>query len=283
MTHTPTAFPELPDLDKLEALARAATPGPWRHYKARLRPGAATVVNEVQPRSGEAIVRWSGFDGMNKSKSAVTADARFIAAANPAAVLALIALARRAQPESEAPAPEWGRVRTVADMVRNLLTLDQGDPIHAAFPIEFQGARRMRTSPITISRERVIDGKWLDQTRKDVPYAVVVWAKPDERAQQAAAPGALAERDLSKPAEQQGMFRKFDVRRTDGSDAPGGKHHGCRYYVLDLTHDQHAPAAMRAYADACAVTHPLLAADIAAEFGAAPSAPGTPEAPKGVA
>lgn len=98
-------------------------------------------------------------------------------------------------------------------------------------------------------------------------------------AQQAAAPGALAERDPSKPAEQQGLFRKFDVRRTDGSDAPGGKHHGCRYYVLDLTHDQHAPAAMRAYAAACAVTHPLLAADIAADFGTAPSAPGAPEAP----
>ena len=94
-------------------------------------------------------------------------------------------------------------------------------------------------------------------------------------AQQAAAPGALPERDLSKPAEQQGLFRKFDVRRTDGSDQPGGKHHGCRYYVLDLTHDQHAPAAMRAYAAACASTHPQLAADIVAEFGA----PGTPEAP----
>jgi len=96
-------------------------------------------------------------------------------------------------------------------------------------------------------------------------------------AQQAAAPGALPERDPSKPAEQQGLFRKFDVRRTDGSDQPGGKHHGCRYYVLDLTHDQHAPAAMRAYAAACASTHPQLAADIVAEFGA----PGTPEAPKG--
>lgn len=89
-----------------------------------------------------------------------------------------------------------------------------------------------------------------------------------ERVQQATAPGALPEHDPPKPAEQQGLFRKFDVRRTDGSDQPGGKHHGCRYYVLDLTHDRHSPAAMRAYAAACAVTHPLLAADIVAEFGA---------------
>jgi hypothetical protein len=75
------------------------------------------------------------------------------------------------------------------------------------------------------------------------------------------------ERDPSKPAEQQGLFRKFDIRRVDGSDQPGGKHCGCKYYVLDLTHDKHAPAAMRAYAASCKETHPQLAADIEAEFG----------------
>lgn len=82
---------------------------------------------------------------------------------------------------------------------------------------------------------------------------------------------AFPERDQSKPAEQQGMFHKFDVRRTDGSSEPGGKHHGCRYFVLDLTHDQHAPAAMRAYAASCRATHPHLAADIDAEFGTDPN------------
>lgn len=79
----------------------------------------------------------------------------------------------------------------------------------------------------------------------------------------------LSERNKAKPAQEQGMFRKFEVRRVDGSDLPGGKHHGCRYYVLDLTHDQYAAAAMRAYAAACRATHPDLAADIEAEFGAA--------------
>jgi hypothetical protein len=81
------------------------------------------------------------------------------------------------------------------------------------------------------------------------------------------------ERDPSIPTEQQGLFRKFDVRRVDGSDRPGGKHEGCRYYVLDLDHDQHAPAAMRTYAAECKSTHPQLAADIEAEFGAAPVEP----------
>lgn len=44
-----------------------------------------------------------------------------------------------------------------------------------------------------------------------------------------------------------GLYRKYDVRRTDGRDAPGFKHHGCRYFVLDLDHDEHARAAIRAY------------------------------------
>ncbi|WP_197672302.1 hypothetical protein [Cupriavidus nantongensis] len=78
---------------------------------------------------------------------------------------------------------------------------------------------------------------------------------------------SLPERDTSKPAEQQGLFRKFDVRRTDGCDAPGGKHHGCRYFVLDLDHDAHAPAALRAYAASCAATHPQLSTDLVREFG----------------
>lgn len=76
------------------------------------------------------------------------------------------------------------------------------------------------------------------------------------------------ERDKKKSAEEQGLFRKFEVHRADGTDGPGCKHEGCRYFVLDLTHDAFAPAAMQAYAAACRDTHPQLAADIEAEFGA---------------
>lgn len=366
------------DLDRLEALARAATPGPWK------KDSSYTIgpVSDEDDQSYGFVIPLADVYGDNR-----TPDAAFIAAANPAAVLALIALARRAQPEgeapqadyedhylgieqalemnenmrkygtidkpaaqhadsgaqaadhvrqkfeawaedvgyptrrgfgnandydfvqtrrmweswqaalaaqsqgaqaaqlsigfanndqgvhvsvmqqhgdgsatvlhhgrvpagdsfarfalaakAEAPAPEWGRVRTVGDMVRNLLTLDQADPIHAAFPIEFQGTRRMRTSPITISRERVIDGKWVDQTRKDVPYATVVWAKPDERAQQAAAPGAL----------------EVEVRA--------------------LAEKWHKDAVDTGFATSEAAVELLEVLD------AAPSAPGTPEAPKG--
>jgi hypothetical protein len=94
--------------------------------------------------------------------------------------------ARRTQPAVVGAETEraltWGPVHTVADMVRNLLTCNQADPIHAAFHVDFEGKRRCRTRPVMISRERVIDGKWVDSARKDVPYATIVWAKQDERA-----------------------------------------------------------------------------------------------------
>jgi len=93
-------------------------------------------------------------------------------------------------------------------------------------------------------------------------YAAELAARPP-----ADAATAFPPRDLTKPAEQQGIFEKFSVQRTDGSDAPGGKHHGCKYFVIDLDHDQYARAAMRAYAAACRATHPLLADDIESEWG----------------
>jgi len=87
----------------------------------------------------------------------------------------------------------------------------------------------------------------------------------------------LRERDTSTPSTEQGLFRKYDVRRTDGSDAPGGKHHGCDYFVLDVSHDPAAPAALAAYAGAIKATHPQLAADMAQRYDLA-ATPAAPEA-----
>jgi hypothetical protein len=55
-----------------------------------------------------------------------------------------------------------------------------------------------------------------------------------------------------------GFYNKFHVHRVDGSP----KHEGCEYFVLDLDHDKHAYAALRAYADSCRAEYPLLAADL---------------------
>jgi hypothetical protein len=92
---------ELPDLDKLEALARAATPGPWAYQE-----DSDVYTHIVRPvQSPGNIVRHYAQD----TSGVVEANARFTAGANPAAVLALIALARRAQPEGEAPQADLTR------------------------------------------------------------------------------------------------------------------------------------------------------------------------------
>lgn len=69
-------------------------------------------------------------------------------------------------------------------------------------------------------------------------------------------------------AREQGIFHKFDVRRTDGRDAPGEKHHGADYFVLDLSDDPFAAPAAAAYAQACAAEYPLLARDLNARIAA---------------
>lgn len=59
-----------------------------------------------------------------------------------------------------------------------------------------------------------------------------------------------------------GMYEKFRVERADGKSAPGEKHDGCEYFVLDVTHDPHALPALAAYAQSCRAEYPMLASDI---------------------
>lgn len=59
-----------------------------------------------------------------------------------------------------------------------------------------------------------------------------------------------------------GLYHKFKVERTDGKSEPGKKHHGCFYFVLDVDHDPHALAALRAYATSCRAEYPHLAKDL---------------------
>lgn len=73
----------------------------------------------------------------------------------------------------------------------------------------------------------------------------------------------LGEPLMSDPAKRRGIeVSKFRVTRTDGSSRRGGRHHNCGYFVLDLQHDKFAPAALKAYAEACDKDYPLLARDL---------------------
>jgi hypothetical protein len=70
-----------------------------------------------------------------------------------------------------------------------------------------------------------------------------------------------------------GLYEKYTVRRNDGESAPCGVHHGCEYFVLDLTHDKHAKAALAAYAESCAAEYPQLAEDLREKVVTAPFGP----------
>lgn len=67
---------------------------------------------------------------------------------------------------------------------------------------------------------------------------------------------------------QRGLYRKYDVKRTDGSSGPGGKHEHCAHFVLDLEHDEFAIPALEAYRDAARASYPALARDIDAIIAA---------------
>lgn len=59
-----------------------------------------------------------------------------------------------------------------------------------------------------------------------------------------------------------GLYKKFHVERVDGRSAPGEKHDGCFYFVMDLDHDKHAFPALEAYAKSCEEEYPALARDL---------------------
>lgn len=59
-----------------------------------------------------------------------------------------------------------------------------------------------------------------------------------------------------------GIYSKFIIERVDGKSYPGEKHHGCNYFVLDITHDPHALPALKAYAESCRKDYPILADDL---------------------
>lgn len=61
---------------------------------------------------------------------------------------------------------------------------------------------------------------------------------------------------------ERGLYRKYLVKRLDDR---AGKHRYCEYYVLDLMHDKFAAPALDAYASACEVEYPQLAADLRAK------------------
>jgi len=59
-----------------------------------------------------------------------------------------------------------------------------------------------------------------------------------------------------------GLFEKYTVQRTDGTDQPGERHYDCAYFVLDLTHDSAARLAATVYAAVAQNWNPELSRDL---------------------
>jgi len=74
-------------------------------------------------------------------------------------------------------------------------------------------------------------------------------------------------------SQDRGIYDKFIVTRTDGAHMVGKKHEGCLYFVLDLDHDLHAKPALKAYAESCRETHPMLSMDLTGLADLLPLAP----------
>ena len=90
------------DLDKLEALARAATPGPWEDLSNHPDHLRGTINKGEKHIAGCSwFETWR--EEQHVSVEEALANAAFIAAANPAVVLELIAMCRRLHWTTEKP------------------------------------------------------------------------------------------------------------------------------------------------------------------------------------
>ncbi len=94
--------------------------------------------------------------------------------------------ARPAQPAAQA-SRVWrgGGTLTVADLVNNLLMMDQALPIYGAQYIEHNGRRGPIAVHPTVSRERVADGRWIGEGKE--LNAAVIWTRAEQPAPQAGA------------------------------------------------------------------------------------------------
>lgn len=86
------------DLDRLEALARAATPGPWKPtdgYEASQAGRHDDDVSVLEDASGDPVIEHVYYDGHHTIVR--PRDVQFIAAANPAVILDLVERLRAAE------------------------------------------------------------------------------------------------------------------------------------------------------------------------------------------
>jgi len=120
----------MPDFDELERLARAATPGPWKAFFAT--NGSLLGVGK---QDGKGVTDYRG--GLWGMEPEANANAAFIAAANPATILALLSANREMRASlkriayAEADGLDLARDSMVLEraikIARSALTTQRGD------------------------------------------------------------------------------------------------------------------------------------------------------------
>jgi hypothetical protein len=177
------------------------------------------------------------------------------------------------------PAPGTAAARELADLI--------GVPWEdaAAIVAEVRAARALleevgylldEAEPAGAHEAKVPDQYWLnlDGARRayyraqgghigmPLPVGVRLSRQRTRAQRRPAGPDPAAEREHHPGCGAEGLYAKYEVRRTDGSDQPGGRHHGCWYFVLDPAHDPDARTVLRQYAGLVAGERPRLAADL---------------------
>lgn len=93
------------NITELKELAEKATPGPWFVVGQPWNPKADFIVaGSEDPHVGQYVADTEDFDGEGRN---VQENAAYIAAANPAAILELIAKLEEAQAQMERQKDEW--------------------------------------------------------------------------------------------------------------------------------------------------------------------------------
>jgi hypothetical protein len=264
----PTELPDL-DLNELEAIALAATPGPWKGDRYD-----GTIKYDLLGKDDETVIHGDngnsdhGPFGIENEE-----DENYLLAFHPATALRLIELARRAQPEGEAPQADDENIEADAYMAAcDEMELWQKKRAKAGLEIGTEGSLvdgigwlygyiEKLEAAATLSP---LCGAQHAESCKEIAVFADDGTEPDwssyaaaEAAQQAAAPGALDEQALRDMFERDAATHlgiDHAINRTSFQrDDDGG-------YQL-------------------AKTRRLFAFWKAAREAATPSAPGTPEAP----
>lgn len=152
-------------------------------------PAAPVTVEQVEDAIGLQSTAWDTI-GAEKIVEAVLRLANGQAPAGAVLYPGCSHWGMRDTPATAQAAPAAERqyingVKTVADLVNNLLLLDQSLPIYAAQHIQIANRRRTITVPPTVSLERVKDERWIGDG--DELNAAVIWTRAE-----APAAGAVA-------------------------------------------------------------------------------------------